>query len=170
MAVCLCERLCSYQPVPTWTDLECIIMVNKRSRVVPIILSLCLILFFNAFSDRPAHSQSPPPTGEWGLLRAEMCEDVSEQKTKNTGIAFSVGIGKVHCFTFFDPVPQKESIYHNWYHREKLSTKIKLRLNSPRWATFSSIQLREADKGPWRVEITDPKGRVLRVLRFSIVD
>lgn len=145
-------------------------MENKPSRVVLIILSLCLIFFSNTFSDNWAHSQSPPPTEELGLLRAEMCEDVSEQKTKNTGIAFSVGIGKVHCFTFFDPVPQQTSIYHNWYHREKLSTKIKLRLNSPRWATFSSIQLREADKGPWRVEITDQKGRVRRVLRFSIVD
>ena len=133
-------------------------------------LFFCLILLFNTFPDNRAHSQSPPPTEDLDLVRAEMCENVSEQKPKNTGLAFSVGIGKVHCFTFFDPVPQQTSICHNWYYREKLSTKIKLRLSPPRWATFSSIQLREADKGPWRVEISDQKGRVLRVLRFSIVD
>lgn len=133
-------------------------------------LSFFLILISNTSFDNRAHSQSPPPMEELGLVRAEMCENVSEHKPKNTGIAFSVGIGQVHCFTFFDPVSQQTSIYHNWYYREKLSTKIKLRVTPPRWAIFSSIKLREADKGPWRVEITDQKGRVLRVLRFSIVD
>jgi hypothetical protein len=53
---------------------------------------------------------------------------------------------------------------------DKLSTKKKLVLKPPRWSTFSSIQLREADKGPWRVEITDDDENILRILRFSIVD
>ncbi|MBW1746394.1 MAG: DUF2914 domain-containing protein, partial [Deltaproteobacteria bacterium] len=35
---------------------------------------------------------------------------------------------------------------------------------------FSSIQFREADKGLWRVEITDPEGNIFHVLRFSITD
>jgi hypothetical protein len=61
-------------------------------------------------------------------------------------------------------------IYQKWYHSDKLITTQKLRLKPPRWSTFSSIQLRVADKGPWRVEIADHEGNILNVLRFSITD
>jgi hypothetical protein len=46
----------------------------------------------------------------------------------------------------------------------------RLILKPPRWASVSSIKLREADKGPWRVEIRDAEGRLLATLRFSITD
>jgi hypothetical protein len=51
-----------------------------------------------------------------------------------------------------------------------LSTKKKLFLKPPSWSTYSSIQLREADKGPWRVEVTDDKGKLFATLRFSVTD
>lgn len=104
------------------------------------------------------------------LVEAVMCEELKDYKPYNRAIAFSVEIGKVSCFTSFDPVPEKMFIYHNWFFRDKLSTRIRLILQPPRWSTFSSIQLREADKGPWRVEITDPEGNILRIIRFSITD
>ena len=78
--------------------------------------------------------------------------------------------GRSCCFTSFDPVPQPALIYHRWFHRDELSTQTRLRVYPPKWATYSVIQLRETDKGPWRVEITDQNGRVFNVLRFSIVD
>ena len=31
-------------------------------------------------------------------------------------------------------------------------------------------QLREADRGTWRVEITDKEGNIFKILRFSITD
>jgi hypothetical protein len=45
-----------------------------------------------------------------------------------------------------------------------------LTINTPRWSTFTSVQLRDADKGPWRVEITDKSGNLMHTLRFSITD
>ena len=114
---------------------------------------------------------SPPSTHEkLTLVHSAMCEEIEDYSPLNPAIVFSIEIGKVSCFTSFDPVPQEMYIYQKWYHRDKLSTKQKLRLKPPRWSTFSSIQLREADKGPWRVEIIDHEGDVLRVLRFSIVN
>jgi hypothetical protein len=104
------------------------------------------------------------------LDQAVICEDVQEFKPCNQAIVFSIGTGKASCFTSFDPVPEKTYIYHNWYHRDNLSKRMKLFLQPPRWSTFSSIQFREADKGAWRVEITDPEGNVFHVLRFSITD
>ncbi|MCD4787302.1 MAG: DUF2914 domain-containing protein, partial [Desulfobacterales bacterium] len=104
------------------------------------------------------------------LVRAVMCEGIQDFKPWNQAVVFSITIGKVSCFTSFDPVPETTYIYHNWYYRESLSKRMKLFLQPPIWSTFSSIQFREADKGLWRVEITDPEGNIFHVLRFSITD
>ena len=115
---------------------------------------------------------TPPNVAEekLTLMQHIMCEAIKELEPINTAIVFSIDVEKVICYTTFDPVPEKTVIYHNWYRRNVLNTKIKLSLRQPRWRTYSSIQLRETDKGPWRVEITDADGRILGLLRFSITD
>jgi hypothetical protein len=104
------------------------------------------------------------------LIDAAMGEGIKDGALQNQAVVFSVMLGRVICHSSFDPVPQRTFIYHNWYFRDRLSTKIRLVLMPPRWSTYSYIQLREADKGPWRVEITTEDGRILKVLRFSITD
>ena len=104
------------------------------------------------------------------LSFATMSERVDNLSPTRAGIVFSVSNGQVCCYSSFDPVPQPALIYHRWYHREELSTQTRLRVYPPKWATYSVIQLRETDKGPWRVEITDQNGRIFSVLRFSITD
>ncbi len=104
------------------------------------------------------------------LVHAAMCEGIRDYSPQNEAVVFSMKIGKVSCFVSFDPVPMETFIYQKWFHMDRLSTKIKLFLQPPRWSTFSSIQLREADKGPWRVEITDRRGNLLDTVRFSITD
>jgi hypothetical protein len=113
-------------------------------------------------SDEPA--QKPV------LTRAIMCEKVENLNPIRPALVFSVSAGQVYCFTSFDPVVQPTLIYHRWFHRNELSTQTRLRLYPPKWATYSVIQLRETDKGPWRVEISDQNGHVFEVLRFSITD
>ena len=104
------------------------------------------------------------------LDRAAICEEIKDYAPYNSAVVFSITIGKVSCFTSFDPVPEKTFVYHKWYHLDKPSTKKRLTLQPPRWATFTTIQLRETDKGPWRVEIYDKKDNLLHTLRFSITD
>lgn len=118
------------------------------------------------FQVLPAAAASPQLT----LVSAAVCESVKELSPQHSAIVFSIDAGKVSCFSFFDPVPQKIYIYHNWYYRDKPTAKIKLALKSPRWSTFSTIQLRESDIGPWRVEITDQEDKVISVLRFSVTE
>ena len=104
------------------------------------------------------------------LFEAVMCEEIYSDTPRNPTSVFSASKEKAVSFTVFDPVPQKTFIYHNWYHRDVPSARIRLLLKPPRWSTFSSIQLRKTDIGPWRVEITDEKGKLLGVLRFSVTD
>jgi len=130
-------------------------------------------IFFVAAQAFPQNDQPLSPASDskaLTLAQAVMCEDIKDFSPQIPAIVFSITIGKVSCFTLFDPVPAKTFIYHNWFHRDEPSTRKKLSLNPPRWSTYSSIQLRETDKGPWRVEISDQRGTILHVLRFSITD
>lgn len=111
-------------------------------------------------------AQEEKPT----LVQALACEDLKDGVPHNQAVVFPVSAGKVICYTVFSPVPRKTVIYHTWYRRDELNSRIRLVLQPPRWASYSTIQLREIDKGPWRVEITDSEGQVLSALRFSITD
>lgn len=104
------------------------------------------------------------------LKQAVICEEVNDLVPYNAGVVFPSNLGRILCFTEFDLVLEKTVIYHKYYFMDKLSAKKKLTLNPPRWATFSYIEPRETDKGPWRVEIVDNEENILRILRFSITD
>ena len=144
----------------------------KRTFFTSIIVLVCIAVFLLArgFAQNSKTALPRQTVAKLTLEQATMCEEIKEYTPYNSAVVFSIKIGKVSCFTAFDPVPEKTFIYHKWYHRDKPSTKKKMTLNPPRWSTYSSILLRETDKGPWRVEISDQKGNLLRILRFSITD
>lgn len=99
-------------------------------------------------------NSSDTPADSLTLIQAEMCEDIQGQAPTNTTTVFSIERRKAICFTSFDPGPGKTVIYHHWFHRDRPSARIRLTLKPPRWSTYSSIQFRAEDLGPWRVEIT----------------
>ena len=111
-----------------------------------------------------------PPIDQLRLSEAVICETLEAFSPLNPSVVFSVTAGSVMCFTAFDHVPEQTSIFHDWIRQDKLVFRKKLVLKTPRWSSVSSIQLREADKGPWRVEIRDADGNYLHILRFSITD
>lgn len=99
-----------------------------------------------------------------------MCETIVEYAPTNSAVVFSIERSRVSCFTEFDPVPKQTYVSHKWYHQDSLVTEKRLTINPPRWASFTSMQLRDADKGPWRVEVTDENNILMHTLRFSITD
>lgn len=88
----------------------------------------------------------------------------------NPTLLFSVDNRYAYCWSDFSPVTETAVIRHVWYRKDTMVARVKLLIHPPRWATYSSIRLRESDKGPWRVDITGPAGEVLQTLRFSITD
>ena len=130
------------------------------------------VSFFFFFVPASALKKTIPPnlSKRLTLATAFMCERIEGNKPYEPGIVISASRGNVFCFTHFDPVPAKTFIYHNWFFREKLRAKRKLSLTPPRWSTYTKLRIKEKDKGPWRVEILDEKGKLLKVIRFSIVD
>jgi hypothetical protein len=143
-----------------------------KLKFIIIIVLLCSNLYFTHLTFAQDTRDPKPGTGQKTLTldHAVMCEEIRDFAPHNPAVVFSIKIGTVSCFSSFDPVPEQMFIYHKWFHKDNPSTEKRLTLQPPRWATYSSIQLRETDKGPWRVEISDQEGNLLQILRFSIAD
>ena len=147
--------------------MKMVMMKNRLTFIFGVIIAIHLFLLLPI---NPLNSINSANAAQLTLSRGLMCEEIVSNTPRNPTVVFSISQKKAICFSSFDEVAQKTIIYHNWYHRDVPSAKIRLTLNPPRWSTYSSIQLRKTDIGPWRVEITDEKGNVLGVLRFSVTD
>jgi hypothetical protein len=143
-----------------------------RPKTIPTLILVMTVLLPAAAVTWAADQQNGSEAAAAGLTLTEavMCERIEAYAPQTPAVVFSIDIGKVSCYSNFDPVPEKTYIYHRWYFKDRLTHRKKLFLKPPRWATYTSIQLREADRGPWRVEITDKDGHILKTLRFSITD
>jgi len=138
-----------------------------------VFLKLCFILAlaFVLDAQHAAWSEElPAPSAGPTLVKAVMCESIQKLTPTNQAVVFSIDLGQVSCFTEFDQVKQLTVIHHKWYHKGNLISVKKLSLKPPRWSSFSSMQLRDADKGPWRVDVTDENDKIIYTLRFSITD
>ena len=134
-----------------------------------------LLVMMLSILGRPAMAQNGTESHElsakpYVMTSSIMCEKVSGGQPVNPAVVFSASGKKVYCLSHFTDVRSKEYIFHNWFRRDVSVAKIKLLLQSPKWSTFSSMPMRETEKGPWRVEVTGENGEILSVLRFSIVD
>jgi len=143
----------------------------------PKVLLVCFLILTLHFCISP----SAVPQDENGLSissapskitvkQGVMCEEIRDRMPYNPGVIFYSSLGSVACFTEFESFSEKTVIYHKYYFRDKLSAKKKLTLNPPNRIVFSSIQLRDTDKGPWRVEIVDAEDNIVYILRFSVTD
>jgi hypothetical protein len=125
-----------------------------------------LVLCFQSVSARDVAENR----GGIRLVSAAMCEGIQDYAPKNVAVAFSIDVGKISCYTSFEGLPDTTYTLHKWYRRDDLVTSKRLTLKPPSWATYSSIQLREADKGAWRVEIFNADDQLIETLRFSVTD
>jgi hypothetical protein len=123
-----------------------------------------------SFGDQKGTVLPKEPSGNFTVVRAMVCEDVKNLLPVNPTVVFSVEKEKAFCFAEIEGIDKSDTIYHDWIRRDVHVVGFKQVLKPPRWSTSSSIALRETDKGPWRVEITDAEGNILKILRFSVVD
>lgn len=118
----------------------------------------------------PGHGAAQEKPTAPKLTQAVICEQIDNQRPINSGWVFSVMAHKIHCLTSFDKIVDTQFIIHRWYFRDNPVATFRLALQPPKWSTFSSLQIRDMDKGPWRVDITDTQGQLIKALRFSVSD
>ncbi len=141
-------------------------------RLLAIIMTFGLIPLGSATVWSQAPAKPPAAAGQTALVlsQAVLCESIQNFKPVNPSAIYPVSQGTIMCFTAFEVVPREIEIYHIWIKRDERVYRKRLILKPPRWASVSSIKLREADKGPWRVEIRDADGQLYAILRFSITE
>jgi hypothetical protein len=139
-------------------------MIRSPLSILFLLCSLTIVV------DGHAAETSTDAARTFRLVRAVMCENIEKFEPKHVSVVFSAAAGKISCFTSFDGVLETTFVEHRWFRRDELVTSKRLTLKPPRWATFSSIQMREGDKGPWRVEIWDEQNQLIKTLRFSVTD
>jgi hypothetical protein len=153
--------------------------MQKDSSIKTVVLFLLLVVIIFIFlflsplpiwSAEKNHASSNNKSGKPLLIEATMCEEIKDGVPVNRAILFSIEKGKVICFNAFDKIPERTTIFHKWYFRDKLIYRNRLSLKPPRWSTYSSIKLRDTDRGPWRVDIVNQESHVYQTLRFSIAD
>jgi hypothetical protein len=163
-----------------------LLYINSAQKIRNITMKCKFFIFFllltylvlNPFSQSFAQDQEEAtpvePPQELTLVRAVMCEGLREELRGlvplNEAIAFSIKREEVSCFLDFAAVPEKTTIRISWFWRDERRLNRKFTLYPPRWSTLDTMQLRDADKGPWRVEVRDMDGNILKTLRFSITD
>ena len=108
-------------------------MGTKYKLYLFIIILICcnLLLASQVLPQNSQDSLLTRDSKEPVLDYAVICEEIKDFTPKNQGVVFSIKIGKVSCFTSFDPVPKKTFIYHKWFHKDKPSTKKRLTLQPP---------------------------------------
>ena len=84
---------------------------------------LFLTLGFFLLFPVAAGTQSGNPIA---LVEAFLCEDIQDNVPQNRTTVFSIERRTAVCYTAFDPVPQQAVIYHQWFHRDKPSARIRL--------------------------------------------
>jgi hypothetical protein len=158
----------SFRSTPQIFSTVNLIQINQINQIkkfaVHIIFAAAILLSYT----RPgiAETEEKGPT----LVRAVMCETIENYLPMHPAVVFSISRDTISCFTSFDPVPETTDIFHKWYRQDRHVSTTKLTLKPPKWSSFSSMQLRNIDKGPWRVDIVNTDGLVLQTLRFSISD
>lgn len=135
-----------------------------EAKKIKFLASVSLIIIFLFLCDSPVFA------AHLEVEKAVICEEIVNREPAKKAVVFRNGIERIYCHTVLEKIKENGVIYHNWYKRDRLSSRIKLSVKPPRWVTFSSIQLRDYDNGPWRVDITDADGNILKIVRFSILD
>ncbi len=145
---------------------------TMSSRLLAIAITFCLIPLGTADARAQTPATPPATADQTGpiLSQAILCESIENFKPVNPSAVYPVSQGTIMCFTAFDVVPSETEIYHVWIKRDERVYRKRLILKPPRWASVSSIKLREADKGPWRVEVRGADGQLYAILRFSITE
>ena len=103
---------------------------------------------------------------EMSVSRAVICTSIEDREPVGAATSFS-GVEQVYFFTEIKNAGENEMIQHVWYYNDIRLLAVDLTVSGPRWRTWSHKKVLGM-KGPWRVEVVNSSGEVLRTVSFEI--
>lgn len=101
------------------------------------------------------------------VTEAVICRDVQDREPVGASDSFPADVGKVWCWSKIRD-GEGTVIRHTYYHRDTEMAVVELPIRSALFRTYSSKKVVPGWTGPWRVDITDEQGNLLRSLTFTI--
>ena len=101
------------------------------------------------------------------VAESTMCLDVQDRQPVGPGESFPADVGKVWCWSKTKD-GQDTTIRHIYYYNGEQKAVVNLAIRSPLFRTYSSKLILSSWTGPWRVDIVDTDGNVMKSLNFTV--
>jgi hypothetical protein len=102
------------------------------------------------------------------VAAAEVCRAVAGLSPVEPARRFPADIGRVYCLSRIGNIARRTQVQHIWYAGTQERFRISMDVKPPSWRVYSTSRIRPADVGPWRIEIRDREGNVLKTVFFEI--
>jgi len=118
--------------------------------------------------EKPKAEEKGKETNVLAITRLAVGTGVENRELQGATEKFPLDTEKVYCFLEAANIPNDMEITILWSNGGKEVGKLSLPLKQgPKWRTWAFKNLRGL-KGEWKVEVTDPKGKVLKEARFKV--
>jgi len=105
-------------------------------------------------------------TNNLGVARVALATKIENRQPVGVSDTFAEGT-RVYLYSMIlNPDGKQMLIHHRWYRGEERAASVKLSIKGERWRTWSVIPV--YGKGPWRVDIVEPSGRVIHSEKFTV--
>lgn len=84
------------------------------------------------------------------IVVAQAVDQLTPIAVKGT---FPADVGKVYCFSKISGATSETTITHVWYWKDQEMARVELPVRAASWRTYSSKNILDHWRGPWRVEI-----------------
>jgi hypothetical protein len=134
----------------------------KREQFGSAIVALIVLTSFLA----PAVSHSQEAMLQ--VASAVFCKKVEGLAAVDEGSSFPASVGRLFCLTHIENIQDATDIFHVWHYGDIERARVRLRVNSPSWRTYSSKIIQSHETGAWRVDILDGSANLLKSVQFEI--
>ncbi len=114
----------------------------------------------------PEPARADVPSNNLSVAKAALATKIENRQPVGISDSFAEGT-RVYLFnTILNPGGKGILVHHKWYRGDERVTSVKLSIKAARWRTWSVIPV--YGKGPWRVDIVEPSGRVIHTEKFTV--
>lgn len=128
-------------------------------------LSAPLPLAAQADREADAAGQQAPALSVAGAVLTTGVRNHMPVDTLSTVLA---EVGRAFLWTRITGAGDTTTVTHVWYRGEEEAARVDLPVNGRDWRTYSTKRILSSWTGPWRVEVRDATGRVLRTVSFDV--
>ncbi|MGE5190616.1 MAG: DUF2914 domain-containing protein [Gemmatimonadota bacterium] len=105
---------------------------------------------------------------EMTVDEAVVCTSVADRRPEGVATSFPADVGTVFAFTKVVGGGEGSSVTHRWIRGDRTVAEVRLDVKGSPWRVWSSKKIAPAWSGPWKVEVLDDAGGVLKTVEFAV--